>query len=465
MRICSFPNFLAKFIAKPRVKVFFTVLTKTIFTGGLSLRSPKTRSQWQFVITKKQIASQHSLLSSGTHDKDYHAAAKIMNKHSEFPRAELDATIQKAAKVAKRLLKRPDQLQFYSKIKKDAALKGISQRDLLFKRCFASLMELKIQKTDANCKKIVVGKATRKIFGEEIIQIKGKTGQLSYFAKQKRLGSGHFNKAYVAIDVSVGKFRVLRQTKKASLTNTEIKDLKKENTLQRKLRSHPELKKHVAKQFLDFYRKPYFGSILEYCDSGTMRKAKEKSLLSLRNKRKLIGDVFVFMKDLHAKGYVYGDFKTENLFIKDGNQLKVGDFGGAYNTLSSSSPKVATVRYLAPEIFATLKTTRATDLWALGIFLYEMKYHYGKQERVPAFFEKVFGILDNLKKLDSNSLKKARKILKEGLNQPERFLKIADPYDQVIIALLKMDPKQRLSSRKALAILKRVPNSSYTTNR
>lgn len=470
MRICSCPhfirsNFMAKFIAKPRVKVFFIVLTKTIITCGLLLRSSKTRNQWQFVIKKKQEPSQHSLQSFVPRDNNYHTAAKVMKKHSEFPSVELDATIQKALKVSKRLLKRADHLKFYSKIKQDAALKGVRTRDLLFKRCFKSLMELKVKEPGTNCKKIAAGKATKKIFGNEIIQIKRKNGQFFYFAKQRKLGSGHFNDAYIAIDVFRGKCRVLRLAKKPFLSKTAIKDLKRENALQRKLHGHPELKKSVAKQYLDFYQMPYFGSILEYCDSGTLRKAKEKGLLNLINKRKLIDDVFAFMKDLHARGYVYGDFKTENLFIKNGRHLKVGDFGGAYNFISSSSPKVATMKYLAPEILASLKTTKESDLWALGIFLYEMKYYYGKQERVPAFFEDVFVILDNLNKLDRKSLRQARKCLKKGLNQPERYLNIADSYDQIIIALLKMDPKQRLSARKALARLKSVPNSSYTTNR
>lgn len=78
---------------------------------------------------------------------------------------------------------------------------------------------------------------------------------------------------------------------------------------------------------------------------------------------------------LHDKLVVHRDLKPANIFIEDG-QVKVGDFGLCKRMLgsghrSAQSQGVGTVYYMAPEIDKG-QYTKAIDIYASGIILYEM---------------------------------------------------------------------------------------------
>ena len=112
------------------------------------------------------------------------------------------------------------------------------------------------------------------------------------------------------------------------------------------------------------------------------------------------------MHYLHARNVVHRDIKSLNVFLTKDNSAKIGDFGnikrvkeeeprprnddGVVGVLSSigeeteteagnetddEEQKVGTPYYLAPELWIKNKQTKATDIWALGVVLYEMCAH------------------------------------------------------------------------------------------
>ncbi len=78
----------------------------------------------------------------------------------------------------------------------------------------------------------------------------------------------------------------------------------------------------------------------------------------------------------HAERIIHRDVKPANILISERDQVKVGDFGVARLAEGSSDGAVATVvgtpRYMAPEQARGLPTTPATDVYSVGIVLYEM---------------------------------------------------------------------------------------------
>ena len=103
---------------------------------------------------------------------------------------------------------------------------------------------------------------------------------------------------------------------------------------------------------------------------------------------------------------IHRDIKSLNVFLTKDNSAKIGDFGnikrvkeeeprprnddGVVGVLSSigeetetdagnesddEEQKVGTPYYLAPELWIKNKQTKATDIWALGVVLYEMCAH------------------------------------------------------------------------------------------
>ncbi len=81
----------------------------------------------------------------------------------------------------------------------------------------------------------------------------------------------------------------------------------------------------------------------------------------------------------HDRGVIHRDLKTANVVITPDGRAKVLDFGlarrrgeEARHTLTEAGAIVGTPAYLAPEVIRGEKADERSDLWALGIVLYEM---------------------------------------------------------------------------------------------
>jgi serine/threonine-protein kinase len=86
---------------------------------------------------------------------------------------------------------------------------------------------------------------------------------------------------------------------------------------------------------------------------------------------------------LHAAGIVHGDVKTDNVIVErlaDGrDRAKLIDYGLAHvmfadagERIDDDSPISGTPEYMAPEIIAGQRPSRSTDLYGVGIVLYEL---------------------------------------------------------------------------------------------
>lgn len=78
----------------------------------------------------------------------------------------------------------------------------------------------------------------------------------------------------------------------------------------------------------------------------------------------------------HQAGMVHRDIKPENVMLTSTGQLKVADFGLARAvtevTATSTGTVLGTVAYLGPEVITTGLADARTDLYAVGVLLYEM---------------------------------------------------------------------------------------------
>jgi len=78
----------------------------------------------------------------------------------------------------------------------------------------------------------------------------------------------------------------------------------------------------------------------------------------------------------HEKGVIHRDIKPENVMINFRDQIKITDFGLAKmadsELLTKTGIVVGTIAYISPEQISGEPVDQRTDIWSLGVMLYEM---------------------------------------------------------------------------------------------
>jgi serine/threonine protein kinase len=117
-----------------------------------------------------------------------------------------------------------------------------------------------------------------------------------------------------------------------------------------------------------------FYYVMDYVEGRTLADRLECGRLSPTEARKLGRDLLDALEAVHQLGVVHRDIKPSNVFLM-GDRAMLGDFGIAKPSDGQSSTatgaRVGTPRYMPPEQAFGAKVTHKTDLYAVGIVLYE----------------------------------------------------------------------------------------------
>jgi len=181
--------------------------------------------------------------------------------------------------------------------------------------------------------------------------------------------------------------------------------------------------------------------VLEYCPNGDLqqeidRHKKQKSSFEEPRVWRYLSHILQALEVLHKHKIVHRDLKAANCFIGDEDSIKLGDMNISKRIKNDIllQTQAGTPYYMSPEVWENKPYDETSDMWALGILLYEL-----------CTLKKPFtGI---------NMMELRFKVTTNVVPQP----KSSSDINSIISLLLKKDPLERATARKVLddPVLKR----------
>jgi eukaryotic-like serine/threonine-protein kinase len=174
--------------------------------------------------------------------------------------------------------------------------------------------------------------------------------------------------------------------------------------------------------------------VMEYCGGGTLAHLLAESGALPTERVVAIGDSTCdALAFAHQQGIVHRDVKPANVLMADDGHLKMADFGIAKaafvkGDITTTGSILGTVTYISPEQAQGLEPDHRSDLYSLGVVLYELAVG-----RPPFDAE--------------TPIATAMKHLKEA-PPPLRSVKagVPKPLETVIMKALEKDPERRFAS-------------------
>ncbi|HEM6189837.1 TPA: Stk1 family PASTA domain-containing Ser/Thr kinase [Streptococcus suis] len=116
---------------------------------------------------------------------------------------------------------------------------------------------------------------------------------------------------------------------------------------------------------------------MEYVNGLDLKRyIKENAPLSNDVAVRIMGQILLAMRMAHTRGIVHRDLKPQNVILTSNGIAKVTDFGIAVafaeTSLTQTNSMLGSVHYLSPEQARGSKATIQSDIYAMGIILFEM---------------------------------------------------------------------------------------------
>ncbi|HJY28002.1 MAG TPA: protein kinase [Pyrinomonadaceae bacterium] len=206
---------------------------------------------------------------------------------------------------------------------------------------------------------------------------------IAHYRIIKKLGAGGMGEVYLALDTKLDRKVAIKIIRADALTNEHLtKRLIREAQSAAKL-DHPNICAIYDVNEADSFT----FIVMQYIEGETLAERMEREPLRLSSALTIVEQAAEGLAEAHARGIIHRDIKPQNMMLAHRGQLKILDFGLAKQMVTSESVDneaptemllskpghvVGTMPYMSPEQVQGELLTPSSDIFSLGIVLYEM---------------------------------------------------------------------------------------------
>ncbi len=255
------------------------------------------------------------------------------------------------------------------------------------------------------------------------------TGQvIKSYEVQQRIGAGGFGAVFLAIQPSVGREVAIKVILPEHANHPEfIKRFETEAQLVARL-EHP----HIVPLY-DYWRDPdgaYL--VMRYLPGGNLADyVLQTGPLELQETAHMLEQIADGLHVAHRKGIVHQDIKPANLLLDDDNNIYLTDFGIARDldrdiNLAEDPDDIlhGSPTYISPEHLRRDEITARSDIYSLGILIYEV------MTGTAPFKGEMKDLLKKHLQTELPRLQEQRPKLPEGLNDVLRQATLKNPAER-----------------------------------
>lgn len=180
---------------------------------------------------------------------------------------------------------------------------------------------------------------------------------------------------------------------------------------------------------------PYM--VMEYVDGPDLKEyIRTNSPLNLGNIIKIMDQILSAMSLAHKHNVIHRDLKPQNILMDKHGNIKIADFGIAValnqNSVTQTNSAIGSVHYMSPEQTRGGLVTKQSDIYSLGIILYELitgNVPFNGDSAVSIALKHAQEPIPSIRKQDPN---------------------IPQPLENVVLKATAKDPRDRYNSAKEM---------------
>jgi TolB-like protein/Tfp pilus assembly protein PilF len=228
----------------------------------------------------------------------------------------------------------------------------------------------------------------------------------------EEIGRGGMGVVFKAEDLKLKRMVALKFLPPHLLDSPELKERFLIEAQAAAALNHPNI--CVIHEVGESEERPYIA--MEYVEGETLRDKIRKGPLAPHEALTIASQVAAGLGEAHRKGIVHRDIKSANIMVTPKGQAKVMDFGLAKlrggSSMTKSQTTLGTVAYMSPEQARGQDLDPRTDIWSLGVVLYEML-----AGKLPFRGDHDQAVIHQIVHAEPDPLKKARPDVPPGVEE------------------------------------------------